>query len=176
MSGTYTIENARPRRTVSLFGRILASKTSGGKPTMDLTLEELVSEPCVRLLRSGRVRLVGEVPPALAALLSSEEPASVVSESEPEAPPALFPFMPEEPVSKEAEAAFTTEVEETPGEDEPSTAEVAVEPLEETIDSARAQLELMSMRELKDLAKERDIKTSGHKDDLINRLLGIEED
>ena len=70
----YTVENNRPRRPTRLYGRTLAKKGLGRTSCLDLTEEELLGAPCVRLLQLNRLVLVrGDMPDALVELLSPPE-------------------------------------------------------------------------------------------------------
>lgn len=171
MSRVYTIENVRPRRTVSLYGRVLASGVSGGKASMDLTLEELVDVPCVRLLRSGRIRVVGEVPQALSAIMAKFEQSESLDSVPEESPEVSLP--PETPVPSPVDLVEPHSLETEPSSEAAEDPETTPPP-PQSKEEARAELEAKPTSELKQIAKDENLSTKGSKSELIARILGEE--
>ncbi len=162
----YTVENQRPRRTVNLFGRVLAPRGSGRKSQMDVSEQELLSSSCVRLLRVSRIKLVrGEAPPALEALLSDgeeqEQPAPEPAPVEPTPAPT-----PEPEPAPEPEPEPEPVVEELP-EEEPPAESVPAHTFDSLMD--------LPYSDVQAIAKDLDVKASGKKKAMVDRILDAQE-
>ena len=159
----YTVRNLRPRRTIRLFGRTLASALGGGNSDLDLTEAETLHGSVLRLLSVGRLALVQhppELPPALRDLLGpalepvAVEPATdLVIEPEPEPAPAPEPLP--EPLPVKVVESWEKFV---PAE--------AGAPLD------RDALMEMSFSALKKLAKTLDKSAAGSRVKIVDRILG----
>ena len=177
----YTVENQRPRRTVQLPGVLLAPKGRGRTSRADLTLSDVLGSPCLRLLASGRLRVVrGEQTPvldalaALAAADSGEEvvlvptpaPAEVVIEEKPEPVPELPPVLdtPSSDEDGEDEGEPLEEVDSAPSEEE------VAEELSAPTWTAES-LKALNSAEQKDICRDLGIKVSGKEDARISRIL-----
>jgi hypothetical protein len=161
----YTVENQRPRRTVNLFGRILAPKGLGRNSQCDLSERELCSDSCVRLFKVGRLALVrGEMPAALVAALADDE-EEVVEEPEVEVapPPAPEPAPEPEPTPEPEPEPDPEPVVEEPSVEEPPAASGPAHTEE--------SLSELSYSEVQAVAKDMDLKASGKKKAMIARIL-----
>ena len=174
----YTVENNRPRRPTRLYGRTLAKKGLGRTSCLDLTEEELLGAPCVRLLQLNRLVLVrGDMPDALVELLSPPEeevettPAAVTPDV-----PASPPVQPDPP-SPAPEPEPEPQPEPTPVvEPEPEPEEPAAEPEAPSLQDVsyvwdEASLFALNATEQKVILKSRDLKVSGKEADRVQRIL-----
>jgi hypothetical protein len=136
---------------------------------MDLSEMELLSTACVRLLKSSRVALVrGEAPQELVAALSpDEEQVEALPESLPEPvleepAPVLEPTPEPEPAPEPVEVVAEVELEDDLVSDAPTLYSLE-------------DLEGMTYSEIRLVAKERDLSTSGKKAVLVDRILASQE-
>jgi hypothetical protein len=174
----YTVENQRPRRTVNLYGSVLAPKGKGRTSCTDLDLEEVLGAPSLRLLAVGRLKVVrGDMAPVaakLAELSSEEEPAPAPKPKAEAAPPAPKeeskeeePAPPEDPPAGSESGSSDSETTSTDPDgstDEPS--EEASAP-SWTYDELKA----MNAAEQKAICRELGIKTGGREEERIKRIL-----
>jgi len=181
----YTVENQRPRRTVNLYGTVLAPAGRGRTSCTDLSLDQVLGPACLRLLSVGRLRVVrGDmalVEAELEKLAAPEEPTPIAVEEEP-APPAKETKSEEDEDSGEEEEQ--PEVDEVPESTTPEHAERGEEGSETdegTQEPASSpqwteeDLSGLGYRELQKLCKELEISAAGSTEDLIERILESQE-
>ena len=181
----FLVQNNRPRRTITLFGRLLAPIYSGGKGQMWLSEDQLAEKHVDVLLRRKRL-VVLEVRNAEGKLLEKLpkywEPGfdSEAYREEMDKPP-LEPGMNVDGTPHEE-----------PEEDEPvgddDTPQMATKPLEEppadtdtdtNTDTdvpghTQEELEALNRSDLVRLAKEFNVKASGKSLGIIERILGAQ--
>lgn len=162
------VENARPRKTLTVFGRVLASKVSSkhGRPgRMWLDEAQLASESVQRLIASQRLIIVEVVASA------DDEPTAVVSGTVPM--PEVAPVQVPVAVAVEEAVAFQVDAEaETTPEPAP---EPTADPVESTPVFTQEALEDLTLPELKALLTSGSLSTKGNKGDLVARLLASQE-
>lgn len=173
MRKPFTIENQRPRRTINVYGQVLAPKGHGQNAQVDLTKEELLGPGCLKFLTSGRAKLVrGEAPAALVAALSPDEEAPVavpepelVIESEPVV--EMKPVVEPEPVVEE----------ELPPEPEPVVEATFIPDLEDT-SYVWSEEELIALvaEEQKTVCRSRELKVGGREADRVERILQAQQE
>jgi len=168
----YTVRNIRPRRTVRLFGRTLASAVSAGGSDLDLSEEEVLRGTCLRLLAIGRLALVrhpNNLPQPLQDVLhpADEEPAA-----EPAVEPAPVPEPVSAPEPPPPEPEPELEFEEATDLSNGQVEDIAdlVEPW------TREELMALDYGELRSLAKDEGYSAAGGRVAIVNRILGEEVD
>lgn len=185
----YTVENQRPRRTVSLYGRILAPKNFGGNAQCDLSEDELLRPGCTKLLQNGRLSLVrGTAPAALLAILSpAEEAAPVEPTPAPKAaapapapvkvePPSVMDVIDAERSADIEEMARTPEVV-TPA-DVGDIGDPPAEPDLEDVSYVWGKTELVDLvsAQQKKILKSRGLPVGGNESTRVDRILQAQED
>ena len=181
----YTVENQRPRRTVNLYGTILAPKGKGRTSCTDLSLEEVLGSPSVRLLAVGRLSVVrGDTSPVDSAVARfvalQDEASSPDSAPTPVAEEVIPPVVEkveepkvEEVISLSAPPAEPEEGSSTPVLIVPDLVAPSAEPDESptgevwTADSLKA----MSASEQKAICRELGVAVGGKEDERIQRIL-----
>ena len=162
MAKPYTVRNTRPRQTVRLFGRTLASASGGGNSDLNLTEVEVLHGSVLRLLAIGRLALVRHPPGMPQTLLDlfgpapesvADVPATDLVEPGPE--PASAPEPAPEPAP--------IKVVETWEEFVPVEADAPLD---------RDALMAMSFSALKKLAKTLDKSAAGSRVKIVDRILG----
>ena len=167
----YLVKNNRPRRTVSLFGRVLASSVSGGAGTMLLTEEQWQSPSVQTQVENKRIVLLHCVDDTGGKVQAGPPPVKETKKAAPAPKPEPAPTPPPAPEPVELEVPVLDEDTDEDSEDLPSF-ETAPE---ETGDSTRREdLELLERQELQDLAKNLSVKASGKSADIITRILRAE--
>lgn len=180
----FVVRNTQTFRTVTLYGRVLASAHVGGRTNrMFLTKAELLGPPCVDKLRSGVLALVhGNPPEELAALMLGHEVMDV--------PAAIAPLVSAEVVrllsisteSVEPIAApesTSTHFDESTPPVVPPTEEAPLQDSSEPIKTpeppsslpTREDLNHFTVKELKSKSEELGIEVSGSKSEIISQIL-----
>lgn len=176
----YTVENQRPRRTVRLYGAVLAPKGRGRTSCTDLELEEVLGDACLRLLSSGRLAVVrGDTAPVdakLAELSGEEEPPPVVEV----APPAPEePTVIEQPPAPEPAPVVQEEPEPAPEpevEPEPEVAETAEPDFSDTsFVWTEEALMALNADQQKTICRSRSLKVGGREAARVQRILDAQE-
>lgn len=179
MSKSYTIENQRPRRTVTLYGRTLAPKGRGRTSSMQLTEEQLLGTPCVRLLQLNRVALVhGEAPVELLALLSASEEAAPSAEAPPGSPEGSISATTNSPVEDaDPGSGSETPSEEAPESDTPSpTTDAGPSLADHSYVWTAEELTALNASDQKAICRNRGLQTSGREADRVQRILDAQSE
>lgn len=175
---SFVVQNTQTFRTVTLYGRVLASAHVGGRTNrMFLTKAELLGPPCVDKLRSGVLALVqGNPPEELASLLRGHEivnlPAEVI-----DVPAAIAPLVSAEVVRLLSISTESVEPPEAPNSDvvtSSDSAPLAVAPTPESESAdlpTREDLNHFTVKDLKAKAEELGIEVSGSKAEIISQIL-----
>jgi hypothetical protein len=158
---SFFVRNLRRDRTLTLYGRVLAPASIGGRTnSMVLSLEQLLGDPCVEQIKLGRLGLRGPMPDELVARLA--EISSTEAPAPSQEPPLSVLEAPA--VEPPAPAVLSADVV------EPQVEIPAVEEPKNTAESLKA----LSVSELRKIAKGYKIKSSGTEDELIQRILDHE--
>lgn len=173
----YTVENQRPRRTVNLYGSVLAPKGKGRTSCVDLDLEEVLGAPSIRLLAVGRLKVLrGDMAPIAAKLAELDSDAGEAAPT-PEPPAPVVEVAPPAPVEV-PEVQEPAPVEEPPPAVEEESAEeelVAEEPAEEVVEDSSTwtyeELKDMNAAEQKAICRELGIRVGGREEERIQRIL-----
>lgn len=165
----FIVRNTRPLRTVTLYGRVLAPASVGGRTnTMVLSLAELLGGPCVDLFKAERLALVGRAMPEelVAAIggisgdgLSIAEPAAAEPPSSSPEPVVVEPQVPAAPVEVESPSTSTP-----PEDSAPAATELHTE----------SELLELKASQLRELAENLGLDSSGTKAEITKRILDSE--
>lgn len=165
----FVVRNTQTFRTVTLYGRVLASAHVGGRTNrMFLTKAELLGPPCVDKLRTGVLALVqGNPPEELAALLKGHEVMDVP------AVPVSAPAADVEPPLTSMESVEPLKVPEAPKLSESSPPNPSHPVVSETSDRlpTKEDLNHFTVKELKARSEELGIEVSGSKPEIIAQIL-----
>lgn len=185
----FTVENQRPRRTINLFGRVLAPKGHGHNAQVDLSEDDLLSPACVRLFKAGRIALVrGTMPAELDAILNPPEEPEVEETPPPEhaetgekgtadaegteEPSDVIPISEQDDSKPELEPGM--KVDGTPLEEElPAEPETATPPDLEDTTYIWSEEELIALvaSEQKTVCRSRGLKVGGKEAERVERIL-----
>lgn len=177
----FVVRNARPTRTVTLYGRTLAPSSVGGRTnTMALSLSELIGAPCVDLFRAGRIELVsGGMPEELKAMIANDAVLEASPAVPVEGPPPISTSEPEpveppkapEPVVSDVPVELTASEEPSAPSETPTSTAPETEPVAKNTEES---LKALTVPELRKIAKGYKLKASGTEDELIHRILDHE--
>lgn len=99
------VSNTRARQALQVGPRVLASRSSGGKSSCRLPVEEFLSRPVQAAVTAGRLSVVGYSDPETEALCCGVAPEAVTEQvvTTPLVEEAVFVESPEAPVEEAAE-------------------------------------------------------------------------
>lgn len=163
----YKVKNLRARKTLSLFGTLLAPQASKGHGTTFLTEAEFNSTHVQTLIKMGRLTVLESPKPEEAAAAPSAPIAPPVVE-----PPAPEPPAPEPPALEPESEPPAPEPAEPPQEPASEEPEVQAPSLDDiTFTWSEDELFALNTADQKTILRSRDLKVGGKEADRVQRIL-----